>query len=45
MTTEVYVVTSTIQHMYDPARYFEVEGVAFTAEGARKIEEAARKRT
>lgn len=44
MSTKVYVVYSTIQHMYDTERYFEVEGVAFTPEGARKLEEDAKKR-
>lgn len=45
MNTQVYVVYSTIQHKWETERYVEIEGVAFTPEGARKLEEAARKRS
>lgn len=45
MTTKVYVVYSTIQHKWEVERYVEIEGVAFTEQGARKLEEAARTRS
>ena len=43
--TTVYVVFSTIQHKWERERYTEIEGVAFTESGARKLEEDAKKRS
>lgn len=44
MSTEVYVVYSAIQFKWETECYIEIEGVAFSEQGARKLEESARKR-